>query len=132
MNRSLNKVILIGEVTREPEMRYTPSGRPVTTFMLETTRSWCTADGEKHSDTERFHIVAFGNVAETCSQQFEKGCLAYIDGRLQTRQWEDREGIKHNSVEIHALDVLFLSEPECSQTAAGDDLLNIDLNEISY
>ncbi len=132
MNRSLNKVLLIGEVLREPEMRYTPSGRPVTTFLLETNRNWVTSDGEKHSDTERFHIVAFGNLAESCSQQFEKGCQVYVEGRLQSRQWEDRDGIKHNSVEIHALDVLFLSSSGDSEETAGEDLMNLDLNEISF
>jgi len=132
MNRSLNKVLLIGEVIREPEMRYTPSGKPVTTFLLETNRTWNTADGEKHSDTERFHIVAFGSLAETCSQQFEKRCQVYVEGRLQSRQWEDREGIRHNSFEIHALDVLFLCENQDTHTSSGDDLMNIDMNEISY
>ena len=132
MNRSLNKVLLIGEVLREPEMRYTPSGRPVTTFLLETNRNWVTSDGEKHSDTERFHIVAFGNLAESCSQQFEKGCQVYVEGRLQSRQWEDRDGIKNNSVEIHALDVLFLSSSGDSEETAGEDLMNLDLNEISF
>ncbi len=86
MSRGLNKVMIIGNLGREPEMRYTPSGRPVTTFTVATSRSWNTADGERHTETEWFNVVTWGNLAEICKQYLTKGQQVYIEGRLQTRQ----------------------------------------------
>src|ERR1035437_10712789 len=97
MSRGLNKVMVIGHLGREPEMRYTPSGRPVTTFTVATSRSWNTSDGERHNETEWFNIVSWGNLAEICKQYLTKGQQVYIEGRLQTRKWEDNEGTKHTS-----------------------------------
>jgi single-strand DNA-binding protein len=108
MSRGLNKVLLIGHLGRNPEMRYTPSGRPVTTFILVTNRSWNNSEGEKKNETERFNIVAWGNLAEVCSHYLTKDCQVYIEGRLQSRRWEDKEGVKHNSVEIVASEMLLL------------------------
>lgn len=108
MARGLNKVMLIGNLARDPEMRYTQSGKPVTTFSIGTSRTWSTSDGEKHSETEWFNIVAWGNLAEICSQHLNKGQLVYIEGRLQTRKWEDTEGTKHSSVEIIASEMMML------------------------
>ena len=89
MSRGLNKVQIIGHLGRDPEMRYTPSGKPVTTFTVAVSRSWSSTDGERHSETEWFNIVAFGNLAETCKNFLNKGKQVYIDGRLQTRRWDD-------------------------------------------
>jgi len=108
MNRGLNKVQIIGNVGREPEMRYTPSGRPVTTFSVGVARSWSSSDGEKHSEVEWFNIVTWRNLAEICKQYLSKDRLVYIEGRLQTRQWEDHEGIKRSSVEIVANEMILL------------------------
>lgn len=110
MSRGLNKVMIIGHLGRDPEMRYTPSGRPVTTFTVAVGRSWNTVDGERHSETEWFNIVAWGNLAEICKQYLTKGQQVYIEGRLQTRRWEDKEGNKHNSVEIVASEMMMLGE----------------------
>jgi single-strand DNA-binding protein len=108
MNRGLNKAQIIGTVGREPEMRYTPSGRPVTTFSVGVARSWSSSDGEKHSEVEWFNIVAWRNLAEICKQYLSKDRLVYIEGRLQIRQWEDHEGIKRSSVEIVANEMILL------------------------
>ena len=100
MSRGLNKVMIIGHLGRDPEMRYTPSGRPVTTFSVATSRSWNTSDGEKRSETEWFNVVAWGSLAEICKQYLSKGQQVYIEGRLQTRRWEDDSGNRRSSVEI--------------------------------
>jgi single-strand DNA-binding protein len=110
MSRGLNKVQIIGHLGKEPEMRYTPSGKPVTTFTVAVSRSWSSTDGERHNETEWFNIVAFGNLAETCKQYLNKGKQVYIDGRLQTRRWDDKEGVKHTSVEIVANEMIMLGE----------------------
>ncbi len=110
MSRGLNKVMIIGNLGREPEMRYTPSGRPVTTFSVATSRTWNTSEGEKHVETEWFNVVAWSNLAEICKQYLTKGQQVYIEGRLQTRHWDDQEGNKHTSVEIVANEMIILGE----------------------
>jgi single-strand DNA-binding protein len=110
MTRSLNKVLIIGRVGRDPEMRYTPSGRPVTTFSVGASRSWNTSDGEKRTETEWFNVVAWSNLAEICKQHLSKDRLVYIEGRLQTRHWEDQEGNKHSATEIVANEMILLED----------------------
>lgn len=110
MTRGLNKVLIIGRIGRDPEMRYTPSGRPVTTFSVGTSRTWSTADGEKHVETEWFNVVAWSNLAEICKQYLSKDRLVYIEGRLQTRHWEDQEGIRHSATEIVANEMIMLDD----------------------
>jgi single-strand DNA-binding protein len=110
MSRGLNKVMIIGNLGRDPEMRYTPSGKPVTTFSVATSRTWSTADGEKREETEWFNVVAWSSLAEICKQYLTKGQQVYIEGRLQTRHWDDQEGNKHTSVEIVANEMIILSE----------------------
>jgi single-strand DNA-binding protein len=110
MSRGLNKVMIIGHLGRDPEMRYTPSGRPVTTFTVATSRSWNTSDGERHNETEWFNVVTWGNLAEICKQYLVKGQQVYIEGRLQTRRWDDQEGAKHVSVEIVANEMMILGD----------------------
>ena len=110
MSRGLNKVMVIGHLGKDPEMRYTPSGRPVTTFSMAVSRSWNTADGERRTETEWFNIVAWGNLAEICKQYLNKGQQVYIEGRLQTRRWEDKEGQKHTSVEVVASEMMMLGD----------------------
>jgi single-strand DNA-binding protein len=127
MSRGLNKVLLIGNVGRDPEMRYTPAGRPVTTFTIATSRSWTMSDGEKRTETEWFNVVAWGNLAEVCKQFLTKGQQAYIEGRLQTRRWEDSEGVKHNNVEIVANEMMMLGERrDANHGHTGE---NADVNE---
>lgn len=110
MSRGLNKVQIIGHLGKDPEMRYTPSGKPVTTFTVAVSRSWNTVDGERHNETEWFNVVAWGNLAEICKQYLTKGQQVYVEGRLQTRRWEDKEGGKHTSVEVVANEMMMLGE----------------------
>jgi single-strand DNA-binding protein len=124
MSRGLNKVMIIGYLGRDPEMRYTPSGRPVTTFSVATTRVWNTADGEHRSETEWFNVVAWGNLAEICKQHLTKGQQVYIDGRLQTHRWDDSEGVKHCSVEIVANEMMILGERRETTSNQGTEEIN--------
>ena len=110
MSRGLNKVMIIGNLGREPEMRYTPSGRPVTSFSIATTRTWNPPEGERREETEWFNIVAWGNLAEICKQYLAKGQQVYVEGRLQTRRWEDQEGKKHSATEVVANEMIMLGE----------------------
>jgi len=100
--------MVIGHVGRDPEMRYMPSGRPVTSFSVATTRSWTNAEGERREETEWFNVVAWGNLAEICKQHLRKGQQVYIEGRLQTRSWEDQEGRKRFRTELVANEMILL------------------------
>ena len=134
MSRDLNKVMIIGHLGRDPEMRYTPSGRPVTTFAVATSRSWNSMDGERHAETEWFNVVTWGNLTEICKQYLTKGQQVYIEGRLQTRKWDDKDGIKHTAVEVVATEMMMLgdrreshnhapahTEEAAEEVAAGDE-----------
>jgi single-strand DNA-binding protein len=110
MSRGLNKVLIIGRLGRDPEMRYTPSGRPVTTFSVATSRTWNTSEGERRTETEWFNVVAWGSLAEICKEYLTKGQQVYIEGRLQTRHWDDAEGVKHTTTEIVANEMILLGE----------------------
>jgi single-strand DNA-binding protein len=124
MARGLNKVMVIGNVGRDPEMRYIPSGKPVTSFSIATSRGWTDADGERHEETEWFNVVAWGNLAEICKQHLRKGQQVYIEGRLQTRSWEDHEGRKRFRTEVVANEMILLgkhAEPRDEQSTRGED-----------
>jgi single-strand DNA-binding protein len=108
MGRGLNKVMLIGNLGRDPEMRYTPSGKPVTSFSMASSRSWISSDGERKEETEWFNIVAWGNLAEICNQHLSRGQQVYIEGRLQTRSWEDANGQRHFRTEVVANEMIIL------------------------
>jgi len=132
MSRGLNKVMIIGHLGRDPEMRYTPSGRPVTTFTVATARNWNTADGEHHTETEWFNVVTWGNLAEICNQYLTKGQQVYIEGRLQTRRWEDTEGTKHVNVEIVASEMMMLGERHDAAPSQAAEPPVLDENEDEY
>jgi single-strand DNA-binding protein len=109
-------------------MRYTPSGRPVTTFSVATSRSWHSADGERHEETEWFNIVTWGSLAEICNQHLHKGQQVYIEGRLQTRRWDDAEGNKHFSTELVAKEMIILgdrremtSDPQTAESGGNEE-----------
>ncbi len=121
MSRGLNKVLIIGRLGRDPEMRYTPSGRPVTTFSVATSRTWNTSEGGRRTETEWFNVVAWSNLAEICKQHLSKGRLVYIEGRLQTRHWEDPDGNKHSSTEIVANEMIMLDDRRESGSGGLDD-----------
>jgi len=110
--RGLNKVMIIGHLGRDPEMRYTPSGKAVTSFSVETRRDWSTPDGQRHEETEWFNVVAWGTLAEICKQHLSRSLQVYIEGRLQTRGWEDNDGKRHYRTEIVANEMILLSERE--------------------
>ena len=110
MSRGLNKLMIIGHLGSAPEMRYTPTGRPVTTFSVASSRTWLSADGERHEDTEWFNVVAWGGLAEICNQHLRKGMQVYVEGRLQTRRWDDADGNKHFTMELVAKEMIMLGE----------------------
>lgn len=110
MARGLNKVMIIGHLGRDPEMRYTPNGRPVTSFSVATTRTWTSAEGERREETEWFNVVAWGNLAEICKAHLSKGQQVYVEGRLQTRGWEDEDGKKHFRTELVANEMILLGD----------------------
>ena len=130
----LNKVIVIGNVGTDPEMRYTPNGSPVTSFRLAVSRVYTPADGERRQETEWFTVVAWNQLAEQCNQYLTKGRRAYVEGRLQSRKWEGQDGQARFTNEIIANRVLFLDKPtsvgastdgepqEASEASEGDDL----------
>lgn len=106
--RSLNKVTLIGNMTRDPELRYTPQGTAVCTFGLATNRTWVTDGGDKKEETEWHRIVAWNKLAELCSQLLFKGRRIYVEGRLQTRQWTGQDGQPRQATEIVIEDMIVL------------------------
>lgn len=107
---SLNKVTVIGNVGGEPEMRYTPTGKPVTSFSVATNWVYTTPDGERKQDTEWFNIVAWNKLAEQANQFLSKGSLVYVEGRLRTRTWEDQNKQQHSRTETIANRIVFLDK----------------------
>ena len=108
---TLNRMTAIGNLGSDPEMRYTPTGDPVTTFRMAVSRSYNTREGERREETEWFSVVAWRQLAELCNQYLSKGQKVYVDGRLQTRQWEARDGTPRTTIEIVAQNVVFMSRP---------------------
>jgi single-strand DNA-binding protein len=107
---SLNKVMIIGNVGSEPEMRFAPNGNPVTAFRVATNWVYTTADGERKRETEWFGVVTWGRLAELCNQCLFKGQHVYAEGRLRSRTWASQDGQKHSRAEIVANRVLFLDK----------------------
>lgn len=106
--RSLNKACLIGNLTRDPELRYTPQGTAVCTFGLATNRYWVTESGEKKEEAEFHRIVAWNKLAELCAQLLFKGRRVYVEGRLQTRAWTAQDGTQRQATEIVIEDMIIL------------------------
>ena len=116
---SVNKVILVGRLGKDPEVRYTPSGAAVANFSLATDETWKDKSGEKQQRTEWHNIVAWSKLAEICGQYLTKGKLVYVEGRLQTREWEDKDGNKRRTTEVIASDMVMLgSKAEGGGTVA--------------
>jgi len=107
-SRSLNKVQLIGNLTRDPELRYTPTGAAVCTIGLATNRQWTTEAGEKKEETEFHRVVAWNKLAELCSQLLTKGRKIYVEGRLRTNQWQGQDGSQRNTTEVVIEDMIIL------------------------
>ena len=108
--RSLNKVLLIGNLTRDPELRYTPTGTAVCTFGLATNREWVDASGQKQEGAEFHKIVAWTKLAEICSQLLFKGRKAYVSGRLQTRNWQGQDGAERTTTEVVIDEIIAFGE----------------------
>lgn len=112
--RSVNKVILIGNLTRDPEMRQTPNGQNVTTFGIATNREWATKTGDRKNSAEFHECVAWARLAEICSQHLKKGQLVYIEGYLKTRSWDSLEGVRKFKTEIVVKDMIRLEKRNSS------------------
>ena len=108
MARSLNKVTLIGNLTRDPELRYTPQGTAVCTFGLATNRQWTTESGEKREEADFHRIVSWNKLAELCAQLLTKGRKTYVEGRLQTRNWTAKDGTQRTTTEIVLSNMIIL------------------------
>lgn len=115
MARSLNKVQLIGNLTRDPELRYTPSGAAVCSFSIATNRNWTTDTGEKREEVEFHRIVSWNKLAELCSQFLTKGRKVYVEGRLSTRSWTAQDGTKKQTTEIVISDMILIDSRRSSE-----------------
>ena len=124
MARSLNKVTLIGNLTRDPELRFTPSGTAVCSFGLATNRSWSTDSGERKEDVEFHRIVAWQKLAELCAQLLSKGRKVYVEGRLQTRRWTGQDEVERQTTEIVISEMIIL-DSKYSSSDGGDDSYDV-------
>jgi len=120
MSKDLNKVMLTGYLGADPEMRYTAQGSAVTTFRVASGRSWKSADGTQHDDTEWFRVVAWDKLGEICNQYLTKGTRVYLEGRLQTRKWQDQSGQDRYTTEVIANDMIILSSKQDRPAPAAD------------
>ncbi len=122
MAKDLNKVLIIGRLGTDPEMRYTPSGSPVTTFRVASSRQWKDSNGEPREETEWFSIVTWNKLAEICNQYLTKGARVYLEGRLQTRSWEDQQsGQMRYKTEVVASDMIILENRTPREGGYSDD-----------
>lgn len=128
--RSVNKVIIIGNVTRKPESRQTSSGQTIATFGVATNREWVGGDGQKKSLAEYHNVVAWGRLAELCIQYLDKGKLVYLEGYLKTRSWEHESGVKVFRTEIVISDMIMLEKRSASDDQ-GNDIQNTDQTDPS-
>ena len=120
MARGINKVILIGNLGRDPETRYTQDQRPVTNFSVATSESWRDRNtNEQHEQTEWHDVVCFARLAEICGEYLRKGSKVYIEGRLQTRSWEGQDGVKRYRTEVIAREMQMLDSRGAAQGGAG-------------
>ena len=125
----LNKIMVIGNVGTDPEMRYTPNGNPVTSFRLASSRGYTSADGERKQDTEWFTIVAWNQLGEQCNQYLSKGRRAYVEGRIRSNSWEGQDGKARFSNEIIADRVLFLDRATSSPGSIEGDVAELESPE---
>ncbi len=126
--RSINKVILIGNLTRDAELKITEGGQKMATFGLATNRGWVTKDGEKHDSAEFHECVAWGKLAEICDKYLKKGKLIYIEGYLKTRSWDNEDGTKRYKTEIVVQDMIMLDKRSDFEDIQPSEN-NIDIDE---
>jgi len=139
--RSVNKVILIGNLTRDPELRYTPQGTPVVSFGVATNREW-TVDGVKKEAADFHNVVAWNKLAELCDQLLSKGAKTYVEGRLQTRDWVDNDGNKRYKTEVVINEMIVLTSRKSAESYSSqtkdyketpqddEDMDDIDLDKV--
>jgi len=120
MASGVNKVILVGRLGQDPEVRYTSNGGAVANFSIATNESWTDKQGQKQERTEWHRIVVWGKLGELCGQYLSKGRQAYIEGRLQTREWNDKDGNKRYTTEIVAQNIQFLGGSAGTSTGQSD------------
>jgi single-strand DNA-binding protein len=109
LGQGLNRVTLVGRLGRAPEMRYTPSGKPVTSFSIVTTYSWLSSNHDIQEETDWFNVVAWGSLAEACKQSLTQGQRVYVEGRIKTRRWNDEDNVSHSWAEVVAQGVISLN-----------------------
>ncbi len=109
MAKDLNKVMLTGRLGADPEMRYTPQGSIVTNFVVASNRTWKSSDGSSHDSTEWFRVTAWDKLGTMCNDLLSKGTRVYVEGRLQTRKWQDKEGNDRYTTEVVASEMIILS-----------------------
>lgn len=119
MPASLNRVFLIGNLTRDPELRYVPSGTAVASFTIAVNRFYTTATGEKKDEASFIRVVTWGRRAETCGEYLSKGSSVFVEGRLRSRSWEAQDGQKRSSLEVIASSVQFLRSGGKGQASSG-------------
>lgn len=129
MARSLNRVQLIGNLTRDPELRYTPQGTAVCSFSIATNRSWTTDSGEKKDEADFHRIVAWNKLAELCSQFLTKGRKVYVEGRLSTRNWQAQDGGQRSTTEVIISDMILLDSSGNRSTRDDSDGM-VEENEV--
>jgi len=130
-SRNLNKVMLIGNLTRDPEVRYTPQGNAVASFVVATNREWVT-QGEKKQSVDFHNIVSWNKLAEICGQLLKKGTKVFVEGRLQTRDWVGEDGIKRYKTEIVIDDMIILTPKKPGEGTApvdGEELVDVEVSE---
>jgi single-strand DNA-binding protein len=129
----MNKLILIGNLGRDPEMRYTPSGQAVTSFSIASNHSYTNSAGERKEETEWFNVTAWGKLAETCNQYLKKGQQVYLEGRLKSRTYERSDGQTGFSLDVTVTDIQFLGRPESREDKAEDvPALAHDIDDLPF
>lgn len=126
---SLNRIMVIGNIGNDPEMRFTPSGIPMTTFNIAVSRVYTTKEGERKRETEWFTVLTWNRLAETCNQFLSKGRRAYVEGRLRSRVWEGRDGMPRFRNEIIADKVIFLERPSVTSLPEEEEPLPEEAEE---
>ncbi len=129
MARSLNKVMLIGNLTRDPELRYTPQGTAVVTFSVATNRQWKTESGEMKDNAEFHRVVAWDKLAEICGKMLKKGIRVYVEGRLQTRTWQAQDGAQKSTTEIVISDMIVLDSRKATEEISVPEDFNQEPKE---
>lgn len=125
-SRSLNKVLLIGNLTRDPEVRYTPNQTAVCSFGLATNREWASQSGEKQSSVEFHNLVVWSKLAEICKSYLHKGDKIYVEGRLQTREWDGKDGVKRRTTEVVVENMIMLNSKSGGSSFEGAPMPSSD------